>query len=142
MTDLNIAKEHLQNNDLSVVIVKDELILETSNAKGIKPLFDIYSNRKEILRDASVADRVIGKAAAMIVANGGIKNLYAEIISEKAIEILKEYDIEFEYGKKVPIILNRDGSDLCPIEKLSQNTKDVDELIEKIKMFLENISRK
>src|SRR5690554_3849311 len=138
MKDLEIAKQHLYSSNLSVVLVKDGDIIEKSNDKGIKPLFDIYVYRKEILKDSSVADRVIGKAAAMIVANGGIKKLYAGIISEKAIEILEDYNIEYEYGKRVPIILNRDGSDLCPIEKLSQDAKDVDDLIKNIDEFLAN----
>lgn len=141
MTDINIAKSHLHNNNLSMVIVKDGKIIEESIAKGIKPIYDIYTERKECLNNAVVADKVIGKAAAMILANGGIKMLYTDLISEKAIEVLDEFKIEYEFAKKVPLILNRDGSDMCPIEKLSSNTDNVEELIEKIKIFINNINK-
>lgn len=141
MNDINIAKTHLQNNNLSMVIVKDRNILEESSARGIKPIFEVYTNRKDNLKDSFIADKVIGKAAAMILANAGIKMLYTDLISHKAIEVLDKYKIEYEFAKKVPVILNRDGSDMCPIEKLSSNTDNVEDLIEMIRIFLNNINK-
>lgn len=141
MTDINIAKTHLHNNNLSMVIIKDGKIIEESLAKGIKPIYDIYTERKESLNNSIVADKVIGKAAAMILANGGIKMLYTDLISDKAIEVLDEFKIEYEFAKKVPLILNRDGSDMCPIEKLSSNTEKVEDLIDKIRIFINNINK-
>lgn len=139
MEDLNIAKDYLLKNKLSMVIVKNGSIIVESKDKGIKPIFEVYTKSKEDFIDASVADKVIGKAAAMILLNGGIKNLYAELISESAINILKASDINVEYTKKVPLILNREGNDMCPIEKLSSNTEDISKLINDIDIFISKL---
>lgn len=139
MNDVNIAKNHLLENKLNFVIVKDGIILEQSDARGIKPIYEAHLNRKGNFKDSSVADRVIGKAAAMFLVSGGIKSLYTDLISEPALEILKNNNIEVEYLKKVPMILNRMGNDMCPIEKLSSQTNEIDKLTENISTFLSNM---
>lgn len=141
MSDINIAKSQLHNINLSIVVVKDGKVIEESTDRGIKPIYDIYTVRKENLKNAVVADKVIGKAAAMLLSNAGIKMLYTDLISDKAIEVLDKSNIEYEFAKRVPVIFNRDGSDMCPIEKLSSNTDNVEELIEKIRIFINNINK-
>lgn len=139
MKDLEIAKEHLIKNDFNFVIVKDGQVIEESSLKGIKPIYETFKNSSEYLKGASIADRVIGKAAAMILVSGGIRELYTDLISDLALEILKENDVLVQYSKKVPMILNRTQDDMCPIEKLSSITDDVDNLMIEIGKFLSNI---
>ena len=139
MKDVYIAKEHLIKNNLNLVLVKDGEVVEESAARGIKPIFEVYNNRPEKFIGASVADRVIGKAAALFLVNGKIKSLYTDLISEVAYDILIDSKIEVSYKIKVPMILNRTGDDMCPIEKLSSNTDDFNKIIEDIKAFLINI---
>lgn len=139
MRDVDIAKEYLLKNHLNFVIVKDGQVIEESSARGIKPIYETYKNNVNYFEGASVADRVIGKAAAMFLVSGGIKELYTDLISELAIEILESRNIEVHYLKKVSMILNRTQDDMCPIEKLSSQTKDVDKLVEEIGNFLRNI---
>ncbi|WFA09371.1 DUF1893 domain-containing protein [Tissierella sp. Yu-01] len=139
MRNLDIAKEYLLKNDLNFVIVKDGQVIEESSSRGIKPIYETYKNNVKYFEGASVADRVIGKAAAMFLVSGGIKELYTDLISELAIEILENDDIVVNYSKKVPMILNRAQDDMCPIEKLSSQTNDVYKLVEEISNFLNNI---
>jgi len=63
------------------------------------------------------ADRVIGKAAAMLLIYGGITELFAEVISEHALEFLNTCDITVEYRKKTKHIINRKGDGMCPMEE-------------------------
>ena len=139
MKDVDIAREYLLKNHLNFVIVKDGQVIEESSARGIKPIYETYKNKVKFFREASVADRVIGKAAAMFLVSGGVKELYTDLISEIAIEILESSNIEVHYLKKVSMILNRTQEDMCPIEKLSSQTNDVDKLVEEIGKFLRNI---
>lgn len=135
MKDLNLAKTHLLENNLNFVLAKDNEILVESSARGIKPIFDAYRDHKDSLNNASVADRVIGKAASMFLISGKVQSLYTDLISDIAYDLLKENGIQVEYSKKVPMILNRRGDDLCPMEKLSSKSKDVEELILNIEEF-------
>jgi hypothetical protein len=83
-----------------------------------------------------VADKVIGKAAAMICEHAGIKELSTKLISEKAVNVLKNTSIIFEYEKLVPYIKNRDQTGMCPIEKLSLEATNIDELLLKISKII------
>lgn len=139
MKDLDIAKEKLVADDLAICIVKNGKTIYTSKEKGIYPIYNAYKKMKDNLSGASIADRVIGKAAAMISDSVSISNLYTVIITEEALSILS--DVNVEYSKIVPFIKNRDKTDHCPIEKLSRRVKDTNELIKEIENFLKKIER-
>jgi len=70
-----------------------------------------------ILKDAVVSDKVIGKAAALLFAYGGVRSIWAQRMSEAAIAFLTNAGIAFDYAERVEVILNRDGSDICPMER-------------------------
>ena len=135
MDKLEIAKRFLYDNDLKLVVMKNGIPLATSVDRGIKPIFDVYTKELHHLDGAYIADRVTGKAAAMLLAEGGVKGVYTDLISDAAIEILEQYPILFEYKKRVPYILNREGDGMCPIEKISRSVDDVDGLIRGIEEF-------
>jgi hypothetical protein len=139
MTDLDRAKEKLVSENLAICIIKDGEAIYTSKEKGIYPIYNAYISMKERLEGASIADRVIGKAAAMICKSAKIKNLYSVIITEQAVKLLEDTTVEF--SKVVPYIKNRDQTDLCPIEKISRTTDDTNVLINEIEEFLKKIER-
>ncbi len=112
--NMGIACEALSGEKLAIVIAKNEKIIFSSDKKGISELAKAVSENK--IEGGSAADRVIGKAAAMLLIHGKIKEIYAETISEPAIKILFDYNIPFAFGQKTEAIKN--GQDLCPFEKL------------------------
>lgn len=140
MNDIIMAKEILQNNSYTITIVKNQKILKTSNQKGIRPMYEAITQIKDELKDASVADRVIGRAAAILLKYGEVKCLNTKIISKDALEILNNTNINVKYEKVVEFIKNRDKKDSCPVEKLSKDIDNPIILISKIKAFLENIN--
>ncbi|WXR62461.1 DUF1893 domain-containing protein [Peptostreptococcaceae bacterium AGR-M142] len=140
MKDIIIAKEILQNNSYTITIVKNQKILKTSKQKGIRPMYEAITQIKDELKNASVADRVIGRAAAILLKYGEVKNLNTKIISKDALEILNNTNINVRYEKIVEFIKNRDKKDSCPVEKLSKDIEDPIILISKIKAFLESIN--
>ena len=50
--------------------------------------------------------------------------------------LLEDAKIAVDYGTMVPNIINRDGTDMCPVEKLTMNISDPEEAFIKIKEFL------
>jgi hypothetical protein len=52
--------------------------------------------------------------------------------SELAAATLDGHGIEYRFGETVPYIRNRDGTDMCPMEKLSLG-KDMDEFYRAVK---------
>ncbi len=99
-----------------------------STDRGVAPVVYLLENNPEILKGAYVTDKVIGKAAALLLIKGGIKKLYTEVISEHAIKTFEKYkDIEIYYSKKVPYIVNRTKDGMCPMEKATYDVNDPEE---------------
>ncbi|MBQ3419319.1 MAG: DUF1893 domain-containing protein [Erysipelotrichaceae bacterium] len=121
MNNIEKAKELLKD-DLTCVLVKDDIVY-TSKARGIAPVLN-YLNEKVDLNSFSVADRIVGKAAAFLFVNAGIKEVYTEVLSVKGKEILEKYNIPYEYKTLVDKIINRTGDDICPMEKTVQDVDD------------------
>ena len=107
-------------------------------------MYIAYTKYFNFLKNSSVADRVIGKAASMLLAHLEVKEVYTEIISETGIKILNDSNINIEYKKLVPYIKNRDKTDLCPVENLSLNIDEsnYEKLIKEIEIFLNTLKNK
>lgn len=124
MTDLEKAKKLLAEGEYTCALCKDEMTF-TSSANGIKPL-------NWWLRDGcrfegfSAADKVVGRAAAFLYTLLGVKEVYAEILSESALDVLDRHNIRWSCGTMVRNILNRTGDDLCPMEKIALEHDDPD----------------
>ncbi len=88
---------------------------------GIRPLLRILRETPEFLQGASVADKVIGRAAALLLAFGGAQELFACLLSETAIPVLQAHGIPYRYETLVPVIQNRDNTGLCPMEQRAQS---------------------
>ena len=140
MKDIELAKDLLKAQEKAIVIVKDGKVIFSSEGKGIKPVYTALNELKDRLQGSSAADRVVGRAAAMIYKHAGIKELSTGLISEKALDVLKNTSIVYEYDKLVPFIKNRDRSGMCPIEKLSLEACDIDDLLLKISDFLKPLN--
>lgn len=127
-----LAKSTLFENEYSIVVVKENEIVYKSESKGLQSLISLYKNDVNTLENSSIADKVIGRAAALILVDSNIKEVYADLISQNAIDILDKSDIPYEYKTQVKEIRNRDNTGMCPMEELSLKCVNADELIEKI----------
>ncbi|MCQ2512217.1 MAG: DUF1893 domain-containing protein [Lachnospiraceae bacterium] len=119
----------------------------TSDKKGIAPVMDRMKEDYHFFQGAIVADRVIGKAAAMLLISSGAAKIYGEMTSEHSFAVLeaaKTIHPEFEYsiGEVVPYIINRAGTDMCPMEKtvLNLEPEKVDSAFKPLKKKLEEMA--
>lgn len=110
----------------SFALIKGGKILYRSKNQGLKPLIFCVKNYRRQMRDATVFDKIVGRAAALLLADAGVKKVLTPLISRLALIILRRGRIEIEYDKIVKNILNRAGSDLCPLEKMSRG-KNIEE---------------
>lgn len=129
------AKELIGQEGTSVVLMKDEKILHQKDGRGIRPLLDLYEEEPEDFQGSIIIDRLIGKAAAMIVHAGGAQAVYGYTMSEGAISYL-EGKIPYAFHEKVHVIKNSDGTDLCPMEKTVQDITDPYEGIKELRNTL------
>lgn len=130
-TDTLKAKKLTEDAGYTCVLCKNEKIYK-SRESGIKPLLMFYEN-KEDLHSFCAADKTVGRAAAFIYIAFGIDEIYAEVMSEGAYELLLKNGIGAFYGTLTKQIINRAGTGMCPMEEICLNARTSEEAIFAIK---------
>jgi hypothetical protein len=110
--------------------------------KGVYDLEDLLEHAPARLRDAEIADKVIGKAAAAMAIVGGVKSIYAEVMSRKALPLLLEAGVEYSYGELVDKIIIPEGDNRCPLESIVDDCQTAEETVDTLrKHFVEMTNR-
>lgn len=115
MNNFEQAKEIFKTGEYSCVLYKDGA-LHTSTKRGVAPLVEWLTQGTD-LKGFSAADKIVGKAAALLFVLSGVKEVYAPIMSKDAVDFLSQHGIFAEYETLAPIIVNRSGTGPCPMEQ-------------------------
>jgi iron complex outermembrane receptor protein len=133
---MNELIEKLHETGCSCVISNKEV--RTYTHRGVDDLYKLLTQEPSFLANAEVADRVIGKAAAALLVKGGVKNVYADLISLSALTLLREAGVTTYYDQLVTYIKNTRLTDWCPVEALCYNEQTVDEILPVVQQFVED----
>ena len=126
-------KDILLKENHTIVIYKSDASVVVSDDRGVAPLMKLLKENKEQLRDSMIADKVIGKAAALLMVYAGVKEVFTPTISVPAIEAFEKHDVKITYDKVVERIINRKGDGLCPMETLCLNVENPEEAFDVIR---------
>lgn len=140
-TDLEKACRMLDEQQLTCAFVLDDAVY-ISGERGVKPLLDCYY-AKNMPAGFSAADKVVGKAAAFMYVLLGVKEVYVQVLSRPALEVLQKFGIAVTYGELVDAIKNRTGTGFCPMETAVLAIEEPAEAlsaIEKTRMSLQKAS--
>lgn len=69
-------------------------------------------------------DRIVGKAAALIIAYFRAVRVYAKVLSKRGASVLDRCGIGCIAEEVVREIMNRDGTGICPFERMVLNIDD------------------
>ena len=120
MENLQKAKNMLEAEGYTCVLCKGECV-HTSRHRGVRPLMELLS---EDLTGFSAADKVVGKATALLYCLLKVTSVYAVIISESAVDVFSRNGVAVQWEKKVPFIVNREGNGRCPMELATEQISD------------------
>jgi hypothetical protein len=138
MIDLEIAKNRLQSKDVTLVIVKNgEMLFETEEHK-IKGFLEAIEKLGKAIEGSSIADRVVGKAIALLCVYSKVYSVYAAVLSKEAKRILEKYQISHEWSIIVEEILNLEKNRACPFEMKARNMSDPKKTYFELKRLLNN----
>ena len=140
--DLEFAKLKLIENGLSLVIVKKGTVIFETKKQGISGFLQAIETLNQDLVGASVADKIVGVAAALLCVYSGVSSVFALTISEGGIRVLEDNKIVCLFEKKVSNILNRSKTDVCPFEKLAMDSRSPEEAYLKLKYFASKMMSK
>lgn len=125
----------LHQGAYSCVIRKGD-VTRTFHQRGVADLLQLCQDEEHFLQGALIADKVIGKGAAALMIYGGVSEVYADVISYPALDLLKTHGIIISYRELTERILNRRGDGLCPVETLCVDLDSIDEMISVISKFI------
>lgn len=137
--NLEKAKMLLVKTDSTCVLCSGEIIL-TDKRRGVRPLLDLLEGDANVAGFAA-ADKVVGKAAAYLYCLLNIKCLYAQVISQPALDVLTKTGIQIEYDQLVPAIQNRTKDGFCPMESAVLKINTPEEALRAIYDALEQLKK-
>ena len=135
--DLEKAEYYVEQCDYTCALVKGEKIF-TSADRGVAPLLKLVNAGKTACGFAA-ADRVAGRGAAFLYILLGVGEVYTRVISEGALELLKNHGIAVYFRQSVKTVMNRNADGPCPIEAALEGISDPEEALEVIKNTLQKL---
>ncbi len=139
MQDLEIVKNELIDKQLTLAIVKNGQVLFQTNSHRISGFIDAIEKFGAQLNGASVADRVAGKALALLCVYAGIREVYAEVVSRKAKAVFEVNHIPLEFKDMVDNVLDMNKSGVCPFEKVAADISDPKDAYVTFKIMLDKM---
>lgn len=127
----------LHEGNYSCVIKKEEI--RTFTQRGVADLYDLLNCDPAFLDGAQIADKVIGKAAAALMVLGGVQEIYADLISEPAWDLLQQANIKVDCVQVVPRIKNRAKTGWCPLETICYEEESAEAMYPMIRDFVEEM---
>ena len=115
--------DHRNQNSPSLQVFENENRIFTHNGKWLHPLFaleDFLSSGTIDPSILSLRDRIIGKAAAVLIVRLGIRQVYGELMSDLGAAFLEARGAKVSWGSRVPHIE-------CRTEELLAGTDDIEE---------------
>lgn len=131
----------LLHSDSYTCILCDRDRILTSRSNGIAPLLTRIED-KEDLRGMVCADKIIGKAAAMLLLYGGVCAVHGDVLSVRAKALLEREGVAVSYGVLTDGIINRKGDGPCPMEQAVADLTDPAEAPRVLRTTLEGLKKK
>lgn len=136
MTDLETAVRALPGHTLA--LCRDGAVL-TSDRRGVAPMVTFLREGRNLTGYAA-ADRVVGKAAAWLFIEAGIREVYAATLSAGGKALLETHGIPVQWDTLTAAIENRDKTGLCPMEQAVADAKDSADAFRRIRRRLAELT--
>ena len=122
MHDLSRAVRLLHDSGAACVFVRGDSVI-TRTETGIAPLLHCMEAQLD-LRGYSVADKIVGKAAALLFTAMGVAAVHGTVMSEGGARVLAQNKIPHSCDTPTKQIINRTKTDICPMEKAAAGIDD------------------
>ena len=123
------------------LVVRNGSAISTYDGRGVADLHRLLHESRATLQGADVADKVVGKAAAALMIEGGVSRLHALTISRPALDLLHGSGVETTYDELADHIVNRAGNGWCPLEMRCRDCLTTKECLTQIDDFLESMKQ-
>lgn len=129
----------LHQEKCSLVLRDQEGSIHLYFKQGVRDLEYITKHSPNLLHNAIIADKVIGKAAAGYMALGGVSKVYADVISRQALPVLQSGDVKINYNELVENIVIPEGDTRCRLEEIIAEVQTPQEIVELLRSHFEEL---
>jgi len=112
----------------------------TSRERGVKALLHLLDTDPDMLREASVADKVVGKAAAALMLLGGVNEIHSGVITSAAFGMLRQGGVAVDFDVETPFVENRTRTGRCPLDTLCSTLSSPEEMAAAIRKFYADLA--
>lgn len=134
---LEKARRIYLSGNHNLVICKGEDVF-SSDQRGIAPLVALIDENRD-LSGAAAADKIVGRAAALLYVLMGVSAVYGENMSRGGAEVLQANGIHCSYTNICDMIINRSGDGMCPMEETVSSTSSPKEALALIKAKIKKL---
>ncbi len=137
MTNLENAIGILGRQGHTCVLCKDHQI-HFSDRRGVAPLLELLEGGI-CVRGFSAADKVVGKATALLYCLLQVEAVHGQVMSDGAVRVLEQHGIRASWDRRVPAIENRSRDGFCPMETATARIEDPAEALDAIRQTLSRL---
>jgi len=137
--DLKLAANRLVEKRLNLCIVKEQKVVFETTSQGISGFLNAIEKFRDDLVGACVADRVVGKAIALLCVYSKVKAVYALTFSENAKALLLKEGIYVEWDVLVENVLDHRKAEVCPFEKTATEIANPEDAYRKLKALQQTL---
>ena len=134
------AVQLLRDGQAACVVLRDGEIVRAETGRGVAPMIRLYEDGA--LQGAYVVDKIVGKAAAMLMTLGGVSGCYALTVSRAALDWFVGHGIPVEYEVCAEYIVNRAGDGICPMEQTVKELTDATEALAALKQKIADLRKR
>jgi len=121
---LNRYLDELERTGNSLMVYSGGRLIFQSGSKGIRPHLEAIDSLGEKLHGSIMVDKIVGRAAALLILYSGAAEAHAALISTPGRQVLEQHGLRFSYAKETPHIKMLDGRIYCPFEAMVQGLSD------------------
>ena len=136
---MNSYLDELERTGNSLMVYKEGELIFESQSKGIRPYLEAIDSLKKDLGGTTVVDKIVGRAAALLIIYIKARKAYASVLSQPAKQVLDKYDFPVYFSTLVDQIKLKDGRIFCPFERMVQGISDPEraymEILKKMNEF-------
>lgn len=137
---MKVAEKCLDEEPLTLCVVKGGEVIFGSTSSGISGFLEAVEKLGGSFEGASVGDRVVGRAVALLCVYVKVRAVYAVTLSERGKSVFEKYGICHKWGRLVKSILDMGRSGMCPFERLASQISDPEEAYLKLRELQRSLS--
>ena len=122
---------HLLHSDQYSCVIANNESIRTFKQPGIADLYGLLRQDAPFLQGAVIADKIVGKAAATLMILGNARRIYADVVSQPALDLLQDTNIRIDL-----FLLLKTG--WCPLESACFEVKSTQDIFSTIQNFILN----